>query len=548
MVYGRTSIRFALAILCVLAMARTAHARDDAAPSVEIDRSVIMELPHTVISPGTKRMVLRPPRQGRPMPEPYSKPPVPRASLTAPYADSLESEQPSYDPADAPLSVPIPIPKRRPSFTEDNSGDNDDQSDGDGMGNSVPVQLKRFPVVTKTRSDSSDPSLPGSSPAPLLNAVSGDVAKGLAAGEQSESIPIAGQKKKKSVKGAVAAREVPPDQRHRAAGPDGSIMILQPENGKAPATLKKKSTYAVRDQKLKGVPVMPAMPAPTVIGTPMLDGQSEDELLQRMMEMEKHQVMTGIEDVVKRTNTPSKIPMKAAEPGKTFIHVEPIIKKPETAKVIPSPAPPAVNPVPVPKKIVKPAEPEKTIVMPTQVKKNAALPMPTPIATVKPAEPPAKSAKTQAVKTIATVKPQAVQSKSADKKKIVILPENAKAPKEEKVATTPPSGPLSVPYDASQISMNPKLQKQIDAKIVPMLKKDRALRVQIQAFASEIAQDKHTSRQRSLARGLAVRAYLLGLGIEPERLDVRAMGSQSDIDPLDRIDFVPMPQGGNKQL
>jgi outer membrane protein OmpA-like peptidoglycan-associated protein len=47
------------------------------------------------------------------------------------------------------------------------------------------------------------------------------------------------------------------------------------------------------------------------------------------------------------------------------------------------------------------------------------------------------------------------------------------------------------------------------------------------------------TRRLALARGLAVRAYLIDKGVPRERLDVQALGASADGGPADRVDAVP---------
>jgi outer membrane protein OmpA-like peptidoglycan-associated protein len=46
------------------------------------------------------------------------------------------------------------------------------------------------------------------------------------------------------------------------------------------------------------------------------------------------------------------------------------------------------------------------------------------------------------------------------------------------------------------------------------------------------------TRRLSLARGLAVRAYLIDKGVPRDRLDVQALGASADGGPADRVDVV----------
>jgi outer membrane protein OmpA-like peptidoglycan-associated protein len=121
------------------------------------------------------------------------------------------------------------------------------------------------------------------------------------------------------------------------------------------------------------------------------------------------------------------------------------------------------------------------------------------------------------------------------------------------IPTPPPEadykrpGYISITYDKSQLGLNDSLQADINGRVLPLLKKEPGARLQIQAYASDSGEN-HNSRQRSLARGLAVREYLIDQGISQDRLDIHAMGMQSDRDPLDRVDFVIISPAGAKKL
>lgn len=68
----------------------------------------------------------------------------------------------------------------------------------------------------------------------------------------------------------------------------------------------------------------------------------------------------------------------------------------------------------------------------------------------------------------------------------------------------------------------------IDYSVVSALKADTDARVQIIAWSGASDGKETTARRTSLSRALAVRSYLIGKGIDPTRMDVRAMGIQQD--------------------
>ncbi len=75
-------------------------------------------------------------------------------------------------------------------------------------------------------------------------------------------------------------------------------------------------------------------------------------------------------------------------------------------------------------------------------------------------------------------------------------------------------------------------------RVIEQLKKNPGWRIQIQSFASPVDKSTSSARRTSLSRALSVRTFLLENGIEPQRMDVRALGMQTDREPFDRVDLV----------
>lgn len=74
--------------------------------------------------------------------------------------------------------------------------------------------------------------------------------------------------------------------------------------------------------------------------------------------------------------------------------------------------------------------------------------------------------------------------------------------------------------------------------VIDFLKQSPDIRVQIQAFSYAKNQTKSDARRMSLSRGLVIRSYLTEKGIKPVRLDIRALGDNTDKTPIDRVDIV----------
>ena len=63
--------------------------------------------------------------------------------------------------------------------------------------------------------------------------------------------------------------------------------------------------------------------------------------------------------------------------------------------------------------------------------------------------------------------------------------------------------------------------------------------VQLFAYAGQTNIDATQARRLSLSRAMAVRAYLIGKGVRPARMQVRALGNKTTGGSPDRVDIVP---------
>ena len=95
---------------------------------------------------------------------------------------------------------------------------------------------------------------------------------------------------------------------------------------------------------------------------------------------------------------------------------------------------------------------------------------------------------------------------------------------------------MSLLFDQTSSEISPAAQKELNT-LVNQLKDLPEMRIQIRAYASS-PDGESTARRMSLSRGLMVRAYLTEKGIKPTQLDVRALGTQTDKTPPDRVDLV----------
>lgn len=71
-----------------------------------------------------------------------------------------------------------------------------------------------------------------------------------------------------------------------------------------------------------------------------------------------------------------------------------------------------------------------------------------------------------------------------------------------------------------------------------MLEDDSSI-VQLFAYAGQENIDATQARRLSLSRAMAVRAFLIGKGVRPARMQVRALGNKTTSGSPDRVDVVP---------
>lgn len=77
--------------------------------------------------------------------------------------------------------------------------------------------------------------------------------------------------------------------------------------------------------------------------------------------------------------------------------------------------------------------------------------------------------------------------------------------------------------------------------LVRRLEGDTESRVQILAYAGGADATPSEARRMSLSRALAVRSFLIEEGIRSTRINVRALGSDTEREPRDRVDLRVLP-------
>jgi outer membrane protein OmpA-like peptidoglycan-associated protein len=222
---------------------------------------------------------------------------------------------------------------------------------------------------------------------------------------------------------------------------------------------------------------------------------------------------------------------------------------------VPAPQVPGAEPAAAP---VPPAEPET---MPTNVPSPVPAAPPadvaaTPAAAATPtppaAEPAPDASATPAAAPAAT--PAAPAAPAADQQ-AAVTPEApaAETPAAETPAAETPAEPAATDPNASAAlpAGGVRIAFEGDADELPAgstgdldqiaqkMLADENMRVQVMAYASGTPETENKARRKSLARGLAVRSYLIKAGVRSTRIDVRALGSKTEGTPADRVDVVP---------
>lgn len=135
---------------------------------------------------------------------------------------------------------------------------------------------------------------------------------------------------------------------------------------------------------------------------------------------------------------------------------------------------------------------------------------------------------------------KAEKSPAAHQKLASIAPDQARvtAPRPPQPRPEDEEAYVSVPFDQGSVAVNEAVSAELETKLLPLLNENPGWQLQIQAFASPIKDGLSSARKASLDRALAVRDYLLSKGVEASRIDMRALGAESDRDPMDRVDLI----------
>ena len=129
-------------------------------------------------------------------------------------------------------------------------------------------------------------------------------------------------------------------------------------------------------------------------------------------------------------------------------------------------------------------------------------------------------------------------AKTAETKHSDTAPVAASAPQDkaaDKTPAVPSMSDLTLPFETTSSTLSAEAQKKLDG-LARQVQGMGDLRLQIRGFAK--GNDQSSERRMALSRVLVVRSYLMDKGIKPDRLDVQALGSETDKTPVDRVDIV----------
>ena len=97
---------------------------------------------------------------------------------------------------------------------------------------------------------------------------------------------------------------------------------------------------------------------------------------------------------------------------------------------------------------------------------------------------------------------------------------------------------MQVLFGSNEAALSGQAKSALEGIAQNMLE-DESSEVQLFAYAGQSGIDATQARRLSLSRAMAVRAFLIGKGVRPARMQVRALGNKTTNGSPDRVDVVP---------
>lgn len=109
---------------------------------------------------------------------------------------------------------------------------------------------------------------------------------------------------------------------------------------------------------------------------------------------------------------------------------------------------------------------------------------------------------------------------------------------EPKFPVVPSAADLTLDFPGNSSDLTSAAQRKLDAVIRQMEDLADGGRLQVRGYATGEDGSKSSARRIALSRALSVRSYLMDKGVKAKRVDVRALGAETDRNPLDRVDLI----------
>lgn len=249
---------------------------------------------------------------------------------------------------------------------------------------------------------------------------------------------------------------------------------------------------------------------------------------------------------------PAPIPVPVAPVPAAPIEAKHVISKPMASVPLVTETAPVIAPVAMPEPTTAPVMAKPVVDAPLPVEKELPIPQDMPVAEAIPTidedltapvderEGALEGLSSQEQEiNLPEPEDEAAESDVSPEAALAALPVPATTPDTSAAVNdnVPALADLTLTFEASSSDLNPDTQKKLDDVIKQMIS-STAGRLQVRAFATGEDGTASSARRVSLSRALSVRSYLMDHGIKPNRVDVRAMGTETDRSPLDRIDLV----------
>lgn len=159
-----------------------------------------------------------------------------------------------------------------------------------------------------------------------------------------------------------------------------------------------------------------------------------------------------------------------------------------------------------------------------------------PEAQPEPDSPAPEDSETERAAAQTRAQPEAPNEEEID---IEVFEEEEERPVQE-AALPPPAlaEGLSLEFDSGSSDLTGAMEDRL-LSLAQQLREEESQRLRLEAYAAGYDQDMSASRRLSLARALAVRAFLLDQGVRSTRMDVRAIGRSPSGQPADRVEILP---------